>query len=299
VPFDVEDASIRSLIVWNGVVFPAAVSAALLLVSWPLWRRAGTVEAGSWPLALAIGLGYAVGQVRIEGWRPFPPREAADRLWYLTLVAVLISLFDLWRSCPTWLRWGLRASLWLAVVWSVLPPAIRKEGSQVEVWAWFGGLGLAGLIFWAVLAHSARRQPGALVPPIVLIVSTGTAGVLHAGHSLKLTQLAGIVAATLLPVLIRSFCNPPAAMTTAPVVVLLPGLWLLSYFYSDDAPPVTSFALLALATLCGGLGLLPKLRSLALWRRSLICVAVVFVLTAVAVWLAHRGTTGEAPVDLL
>jgi hypothetical protein len=299
VPFDVEDASIRSLIVWNGLVFPAAVSAALLLVSWPLWRRAATAEARAWPLALAIGLGYAVGQVRIEGWRPFPPREAADRLWYLTLVAVLISVFDLWRYWPTWLRWGLRASLWLAVVWSVLPPAIRKEGSQVAVWAWFGGLGLAGLIFWAVLAHSARRQPGALVPPIVLIVSTGTAGVLHAGHSLKLTQLAGIVAATLLPVLIRSFCNPPAAMTTTPVAVLLPGLWLLSYFYSDDAPPVTSFALLALATLCGGLGLLPKLRSLALWRRSLICVAFVFVLTAVAVWLAHRGTTGEAPVDLL
>ena len=128
------------------------------------WRR----TAASWPLALRLALGYTAGHVGIEGWRPFPPRKAADRLWYLTLAAGLLSLLDDWRSCPIW--WlDAALGLWLSVVWLLLPPAIRTEGSRLEIAAWLVGLGSMGLLFWALLAFTAQRSPGVLLPPIFLM----------------------------------------------------------------------------------------------------------------------------------
>jgi hypothetical protein len=295
VPFDAEDSSLRTLILWNGVVIPALVSAGVLLVCWPVWRRAIHPETGVWPLALAIGLGYVIGQVRIEGWRPFPPREAADRLWYFALIAVVLSFLDVWRSYPGWLRWSLRTALWSAVVWFLLPPSFRKEASRAEVATWLAGLGLAGLSFWTVLATTARRVPGALVPAVVLIASLATVGVFATGHSFKLTQLAGVLAATLVPVLLRTFINPPATTVTAPVMVLLPGLWLLSYFYSDDEHLVRSFGLLALTILSSGLVLLPGVRSLAPWKKGLLCILVASSLAIAAVVLAHKSAPVEPP----
>jgi hypothetical protein len=290
---DPDAISLRTLILWNGLIIPALFSAALLLGSRPLWRRATIPQAGTWPLALAVGLGFVIGHVRIEGWRPFPPREAADRLGYLALMAVPLSFLDLWRSCPAWLRWVLHASLWMALVWSMLPPSLAKESSWAEVGRWLVGLGVVGLIFWTVLAYSARRLPGALIPFVVLIASLGTVGALHAGHSLKLTQLAGVLAATLLPVLIRSAALPRAEMAIAPVMVLLPGLWLMSYFYSDGEHLVRSFALLALAAISGALGFMPGTKSLAPCLKSLIGAAAAIVLAVMAVVLAHRSSSIE------
>lgn len=284
---------------WYGVVLPALASAAVLLVSWPLWRRAAHPRTDAWSVALALGFSCAVGQIGVEGWRSFPPREVADRLFYLLLAAVALSFLNLWRSCPNWLRGALAAVLGLAVVWFVLPPALRKEANFDVLASWLAGLGLAGLLFWAMLAFTARRLPGAALPLILVIVSAGTAGVLYRGHSVTLMRLAGALTAALLPILVRAACGPPVIMATAPVVVLLPGLWLRSHFYDYEPPPATSFLLLAAATLTGILGLLPGIRSLASWRRCLLCAVAAFLLTAVAMLLARAASTGEKPEEYL
>lgn len=281
-PYDMDPSSWRVEMLGYGVGVPALTSGAVLLVSWP-WRRRAMAD---WPVALALGLGYAAGHVGIEGWRPFPPREAADRLEYLALAAVVPCFLDRWRLC--WLSgWVPRAGLWFAVVWLLLPPSLRTQASGAEATAWFAGLGLAGWLFGAMLTLTARRLPGALLPCILLLVSLGTAGVLLAGHSLKLTQLAGIFAATLLPLVIRSLCHPSAVLATTPVVVILPGLWLTSYFYSYEPPPLASLLLLAAAALSGSLVLLPGLRGLAGWQRFLICVAAASLLVGWAVIVAQ------------
>ncbi len=145
---------------------------------------------GRWSAALALVAGFAAGQVGIEGWPPFPPREAADWLWNCTLAAVALSFLDAWRSCPFWLRWLVRAALWLAVVWFLLPPDIRKEASRGVLLSWLVGLELAGLLYWSLLALTARRLPGVMLPLILLIVSVGSVLVLHCGHISKLTLLA-------------------------------------------------------------------------------------------------------------
>ena len=108
-----------------------------------------------------------------------------------------------------------------------------------------------------MLALTARHMPGATLPLILLLVSASTAGVLSHGHSFALTQLAGVLAASLLPILVRSACRPPVIMATTPVMVLLPGLWLRSYFYDYEPPPAMCFLLLAIAAGMGGLGLVP------------------------------------------
>ena len=91
--------------------------------------------------------------------------------------------------------------------------------------------------------------------------------------------------------------QPPLAMVIAPVIVILPGLWLISYFYSYDQQPETNLVLLAAATLAGSLGLLPGIRGLRGWQRDLICVLAAFVL-AVGSVMAARGTRNEEE-DLL
>ncbi|HWG46191.1 MAG TPA: hypothetical protein VN688_25750 [Gemmataceae bacterium] len=260
-----------------------------MLVSWPLVRRARPSRTGgAWSIALALGLGCAAGQIGVEGWRSFPPREVADRLFYLTFVAVALSILRSWRSCLGWLLGTLRAIFWLVLVWFVLPPSLRKEASGGVLASWIAGLGMAGLFFWVILGFTARRLPGTTLPLILLIVSTGTVGVLYRGHSVTLTQLAGTLAAAFLPILMRSVCWPPIIMATAPIMVLLPGLWLRSYFYDYEPPPTLSFALLAAATLMGVLGLIPGIRLLAPWQKCLLCAVAASLLAAEAVSVAYE-----------
>ncbi|HEY7314462.1 MAG TPA: hypothetical protein VH643_34255 [Gemmataceae bacterium] len=281
-----------------GVALPVLVSAAVLLISWPLWRRTKLPQKGAWAVALALGLGCAAGQIGVEGARSFPPREAADRLFYLTLAAVALDVLDFQRFCPSWLRGALRAVLWLVVVWSLLPPALRTEASRGVPASWLVGLGLAGLVFWFALALTARRLPGTTML-LLFLVSAGTIGVLSRGHSVTLTQLAGVLTAALLPILIRSACGPPVILATAPVMVLLPGLWLRSHFYDYEPPPMPAFLLLAAATVTGTLGLLPGIRSLAPWRRCLLCAAAASLLATAAVLLARDASAVEKPEELL
>lgn len=281
---------------WDGVGLPALMSAAVLLMSWPLTRLARTARSASWPMALALGTGCAAGQVAIEGGRAFPPREAADRLFSLMLAAVVLSLLDGWRSWPRWLRGAVGASLWLAVVWYLLPPAIRKEASRGELVSWLAGLGLGGLLFAAVLSLTARRFPDALVPLILLIVSAGTVGVLSRGHSVTLTQLAGVFVAALVPLLIRSTLRPAVVLPTLPVLVLLLGLWLRSHFYDYEPPPAMSFLLLAAATFSGGLTLLPGIRNLAAWQRLLLSALAASLLVW---WAVNAASVPKADEDLL
>jgi hypothetical protein len=268
---------------WYGAALPSLVSTAVLLASWSFRRHAGSI-------ALALGLGCAVGQLGVEGIRAFPPREVADRLFYLLPAAVVLGILDIRR---VWLRGALCGVLWLAVVWFVLPPALREKANLSALASWFFGLGLVGLLFWAMLALTSRRLPGATLPLILLIVAVGTVGVLSHGHSITLTRLTGVLAAALLSILIRSACGSPVVLATAPIMVLLPGVWLRSYFYDYKPPATASFLLLAAASLTGALGLLPGIRLLAAWRRCLLCAVAASLLAAAAVVLAPGASEGE------
>jgi hypothetical protein len=259
-----------------------------LLPAWLVQRRrpapAPRVRGG----ALAVGAGYLAGQVGVDARPPYPPREATDWLWYLTFAAVALGLLDAWKSCPSWLRWLLRSLLWLTAVWVLLPTASGPAAGRGERVAWLAGLGAAGLACWAALEAQARRLPGAALPLTWLVVAQGSGIVLYLGHSGKLAQFAGALAAALVPVLFRSGCRPALAPATLPVALLLPGLWLTGYFYAGA--PAPSLALLAVASLAGGLGGVGVLRRLPSGPRAALGAAVASLLVAAAVLVARNAS---------
>jgi hypothetical protein len=152
------------------------------------------------------------------------------------------------------------------------------------------GRAAAGLLYGAALDAQARRLPGPVLPLALLLSAAGTAAVLGTGYSLKQTQLAGLVAAALLPVALRAALRPGLTLATPTVLVLLPGLWLIAHFYNDPPPTPTSLALLAAAGLAGGAGWLP-LRGV--WRGLLGVVAA--ALLAAAAWWACPAAPPQEP----
>jgi hypothetical protein len=276
----------------GGIVLPALAAALALALTWRPWRRDPAPERTAWGVGLALAAGYLVGHVGVEGGRPpWPPREAVDRLWYLTFAAAALSLLDGWGRCQAWLRWLLQGALWLGAVWLLAPPALRRAGGEAV--PMLLGLGATGLLFWAALAAVARRLPGAALPLTLFPTAAGTAVLLYRCHSARLAQLAGVVAAALLPVLARSCARPALTVATAPVVLLLPGLWLLAHFYCDPPAPVTSLALLAAAALAAGVGCLPGVGRWPAWPRNLLAAALAILLTVLAV----RQVRSDGEVD--
>ncbi len=275
-------------------MLPALVAAAVLLLTWRPWRRDLAPESTAWGAGLALVAGYLVGHVTVEGGRPpWPPREAVDRLWYLTFAAAALSLLDGWRRCPAWLCWLLRAALWLGAVWLLSLAALRQSrGAAVPMLL---AVAVAGLLFWAALAAVARPLPGPALPLALLATAAGTAVLLYRCHTARLAQLAGVLTATLLPVMARSCVRPALMLATAPVVLLLPGLWLTARLYAYTTPPTTSLALLAAAALTAGVGCLPGVRRRPAWQRNLLAAALATLLAALAVWQVPN----EGGVDTL
>jgi hypothetical protein len=293
VPPETDGNSFYLQLALYGIALPLVVSAAVLLVTWLLARRifpAGRTPCGGF----ALGAGYLVGQVAIDTRPPFPPREASDWIWYFTIAAVILGLADIWRACPAWLRWVLRAVLWLAFIWVILPPEVRAERSRAQVIAWLAALGAGGLAFWAALDIPARRFPGSSLPLTLVIVAAGSAVVLTYSFSAKLGQFAGAFAAAMVPVLVAAWWRPGRPLATAPAMVILPGLWLDALFYAQ--PQRSSLILLAVTALSGGLGWTPGVRRLPPWTRTLLSAVVAAALVGVAVWMA-RAAYQEAASD--
>jgi hypothetical protein len=276
-------------LVLEAVAYPllaaTLVSAAALLVFGAV-RRAWALPSARRPGGVALALGYLAGHLLIESWRPFPPRERLDWLWYLALAAIPVALVESWRPCPGWLRWAVRLPLWLAVVWALLPVEVRDEGRRQEIIVWLAGLGQAGLLLWALLDLQGRRLPAPVLPLVLLIVASGAAAVLFRGPSLKQAQLATLVVAALAPIAVRSAFRPALVLTTAPVMVLLPGLGLVARFYNDPAPPAASLALLLSALQVGALACWRPATRWRGWLRGAIVLLLVAGLTVGAVTLA-------------
>jgi hypothetical protein len=289
-------ATLDSAALLELVVYPllaaALACAAALVPGWLIGRRTARGERRTGG-GFAMAVGYLVGHLLLEGWRPWPPRERLDWLWYLTAAAGVMSLLDGVRRCKVILCWAMRLPLWLAVAWVTLPPAVRREAPPGEQALWLAGLGVLGLAWWWALDYQGRQLPTPAAVPTLLATAAGTAAVLYYGPSYKMTLLAAVVAATLVPVALRALLAPALTVATAPLAVLLPGLWLIAQFYSDPPPPPASLALLAGAAVAGAPVCTPLTRRLKPWARGLVAFALTLALAAGAVALAARVTPEE------
>src|SRR5437764_719362 len=110
-----------------GLALPACLSALILAVSGRLGRPGPEAPGAGWGLPLAIGLGYAAGQVAVLGRPAWPPPESTHWLLVIALAAMVEGLLErvVW---PGWFAWILlRVPLLALVVWLILRPLLQPE----------------------------------------------------------------------------------------------------------------------------------------------------------------------------
>jgi hypothetical protein len=242
--------------------------------------------------ALAIATGYLAGHVAILGWPAWPPVEAVQRLFYCTLAVAVVSCVEglvrrkrLWEGAFLLLALGAPAVVLL---------------STVRTWSWgesavlVTGLGLACLALRKNLAGLAVSPTAVNLSMPLLAVLAGTAGVaLQSGNAL-VGQLTLGLAFALAPVLAWAAIRPAFRLdsgTCAVIAIILPGLWLIGWFYGEM--PKSSMVLLVSVLPVAWLTRQLTQRLLAPWPRWLSRVTLPLLMIPAALLLALPADNSE------
>jgi hypothetical protein len=281
-----------------GVLVPLFVAAVVMIVAWRPWHRGHPVSSGLWGGALSLGGGYLAGAVVIAGWSPIPPLERIHWLFYLTTAATLFGLCDALGAWPTWGRWTLRCYFLITALWLLLRPAmVNNDWTAGDSAVRLTLMCLAGLAFWWALDALADRLPGVSLPLALGVVVAGTVLVLALSEGLPWAQLEMGLLAALAACLVVACWNPQVSLArgaSAVLMVLLPGLWLLGYFYADV--PLACILLLALGALAAWVGQLPWIARMVPWQAMLLRAAATCLPVACAVARAYSDFPGTEDI---
>ena len=201
---------------------------------------------------------------------------------------MLVALLARIPKLPPLDRWTLCAAASFAAAW-MLTPADVQAATPRALWLF----ALVIFVEWLVLDALAKAAPGGAVAlGMAVLCLAGAIVVLHA-HSLRFTDAATVLAASLGGVAVVAWCfRVDVGAAAAGGVVFLAGLMFAGQNETFSDVPVTSFLLPALAPL-GGLLLLPLLLLSDSRRRSFLLQALFLVLilipAVVAVVLAMRA----------
>lgn len=279
-----------------GIGLPAGVSAAALLIACRPWQRRPVSHdradrrarcAG----ALAIGLGYLAGHVAIAGWPGLNPAEAMQWLLHLAAVAMWLSIKESLYPGPPWYHWTARALLVGVAAWVLLHPLIAGNQSMALHEAWIWGITGASMLVWTTLDRLAERHDGPPVSAMLLLLATGTSGVLMISTSALLSQLAGALAAALGVCCVFAWryrstaCSQSAASVALP---LLAALWIIGYYYVDV--PLLSVALLSLTPILAWLAEAIPVVQGGGWRAGAVRVASCLMPVAFATFSAYQSS---------
>ncbi len=215
--------------------YAAAVSAAVLLVTWP-WRERG------FSVPVALGLGVATCHVVWRGLPALWPVDVTERLFHLAILGALLGAVEASVQVPAPARWAGRAVVAVACAWALMLPADP---------AWRIALVAGGFfVAWSALEWRAARVEGFGVPAVLVVVAGAGALALAFGHSAFLAQLAGALVAAAGALLAYAFLRPRFSLArggvTAFTLLALP-LWVCGWRLADL--PLESAALLAVAPL--------------------------------------------------
>jgi hypothetical protein len=256
-----------------------------LAVSMSVLALGLVLRRGSAGAALAVGAGFVAAQVALVGWPPFPPREALQRLCYLTLPAIAFGMGETVGGRP-WLRNSLFFLLAVAATAGVILTSIRAAAfGDTAAWLTAGGVAcLATRTSLNALAKERTRISFAVPLLAVLMGSAVTA--LQSGNAL-VGQLALGLLAALTPILAWSFVRPDFSLdggASSVVALLLPGLGIVGWFYGDM--PRASLAILAGVLPVAALARRVPIHSRSKWPLILGRLLVPLLLVCLAVVLA-------------
>lgn len=251
---------------------------------------------GRGALALALGLGYAFGQLLFRGLA-LPPVEAVDRVFYLAAaVAVAGAIGESWVATagPCWCWLG-RFCVTAVALWFLLGPLVGGSWTQQESAVRLGMLGVVWLLAWGNASALAERLGPDLGLPLVM-VAIGVVVVNGLSGSIVLATLGIAAVAVLATGWVVGGTGPTISWDNAAVgvvVMVLGGLLTVGLFYGE-VPPLSALLLAVAPAGAWADRLIPAGRrssSAMLWK---VCrCAAVLTLLAVAVGAAVWASPGD------
>lgn len=215
-----------------GILVPALTTALVLGLFALLRRGSGRGAAGS-----SVAAGFVAAFVAISGWPRWPPVEATQRLCFLAVALVLLSL-PLARISDRRVRFGVQLALAAVLVGILLQSPVQHSWSPLGSLAWLSGLALWVLLLGWALGRSfeCERTTGRWTAVIVrLSVTGGVAISLGLSESFRLGQIAGAVACSVAVVEVAAWASPRLRWIGSDgsvVIIVLGGLMIVSYFFA-------------------------------------------------------------------
>ena len=290
-----------------GLLLPAIVTGGILVFAKALASKGEGESTGretgissGWLIAVALGAGYIVGYIGLEGLPPFPPREGVHWLCYLAILGVILGCF--WNF-SLWGRLLAQVVLSIVIPRLLLNSVFKYTWGQLEGVIWWVCLAVVIFIFWNLVQQSFTLwfPPGASSPFVYFGLSGGTALVLAVSGTLRLAQHSGILvaifAASWIVVLVlqrHSSSWRVFPLSASPVVtLLLAGIWMNGYFFEEV--PAASAVLLAISLFLAPVGRIEAIQRLGARRSVLVQIAVIAlpVVIAIGVAIARSGLFGD------
>ena len=284
-----------------GLLLPAIVGGGLFVFASKSGRNQVEKATGlsfGWLVGVALGIGYIVGYIGLEGIPPFPPREGVHWLCYLALIGLILGIF--WHLA-LFGRLIAQAVVSIVIPRLLLSSMFKYSWGQVEGIIWWVCLAVVLFIFWNTVQQSFTVLPsGGWSPFVYFGISGGTALILAVSGSLRLAQHAGILTALFAAIwIITLFLQPDDKVpmfpiSASPVIALaLSGIWMNGYFYEEV--PVMSAVLLLLSLFLTPVGRIGAIQRLGGMRSAFVQVSVIAlpVLIAIGIALALSGLFSE------
>ncbi len=257
-----------------------------------------------WLTAAALGIGYIIGHIAIEGKLNFLPKESIHWLFYFTILAILTSTY--WDSS----RW---IQLITKIIYSIAIPRLLLDSYFQHIWGpiealiWWICLAIGIYIFWYIVLQSISILPsGGSVPFVHMGVSFGTALItalsgsvviaLHAGILVALFATIWVLAVILHRRVISSdeFSFQIFAKSVSPLVTFLfVGIWINGYFYAEV--PSVSVLLLVIAPIFVLVGRVDVVKRLGERKTMLIQIGLIALCVSIALIIAvvRSGLFGQ------
>ena len=251
----------------------------------------------SWLIAAALGIGYIVGYLGLEGLPAFPPKLGTHWLFYLAILGLIVARF--WHRAV----WGPIAQIAISIIIPrlLLTSTFKHTWGPIEGIIWWVCLAIVIFIIWHLVEQSFSALPaGASSPFVYFGLSGGTALILALSGSLRLAQHCGILVVLFAASWIltlglqrdrKRFVFPRGASSV--VTLLLIGIWMNGYFFAEV--PAMSAILLGISPLLAQVGRTKAVQGLGGWRSTLAQIVAVALPVVIAVCIAviRSGLFGD------
>ena len=275
----------------QGVVLPAALATAILLLGFRPWQRKEHYQGGLWSGGIALALAFIVSFISQNGWESLQPNSKRDWIVYLALALGVIGLPAALLRKSTWPTWLAGPLLVLAITLIIKP-------LDNPTYALLGLPGLCGVsvILWFLLEPLARRRPGASLPISFLIIFTGIAIIAELTGGITFPIICGALSGVCGAAFVISLLNPRFSFHAGatPLLATMPPtiLWLQGW-YDYSGAPVACFLLPLLALPLLWLGELPVITRQRPWIGVVARVFLVTIPVAIAIVLVMNTQSSD------